>query len=82
MVKKKLKFKKTKKFIYSIISVPKILMDFLKSVGRELSEVEWLTKRETMIWSIAVITTAILVSILIIFADIIFFKLRSVIFKF
>ncbi len=80
---KKLK-KKTKRYANNskdvmsrIISLPLVVMRFLKGVWQELKLVSWLTKRATIKWSTAVLVSALTLAGLIVLLDIAFYNLRN-----
>ncbi|KKQ35631.1 MAG: hypothetical protein US52_C0020G0008 [candidate division WS6 bacterium GW2011_GWA2_37_6] len=70
-----------KGIIMSIISLPKNIFNFLKSVRQELKLVDWLSRKKTAKWSSAVIFTALALGGFLVLADLIFFKLRDLLFK-
>lgn len=66
--------------VKSIIFLPQTVFNFLKSIWTELKLVDWLSRKETARWSSAVILTALGFGGFLVLADLVFFKLRDLLF--
>jgi|GEM_PF-3555622 len=64
----------------AIVFLPRTAFNFLKSVRSELKLVDWLSRRDTARWSSAVIGTALGFGGMLVLIDLLFFKLRDLLF--
>ena len=70
-----------KGFGLGIINLPKSLVGFLKGVYEELKLVKWLSSKDTLRWTSAVIATAFALGGLIALLDLGLYNLRELLFK-